>query len=625
MQRISLLAVLALAFSPAAAHADLGSLISSLDAKSSIGVIVPVSDRDFGLLVQSREEFSRKLALSEPLHLETPVFKLVENASDEALPIDDFDGANVLVHLLEARQRYQILGDTTGLRSPVLDRKTVVRVRVDAAYNLATHFAQQHTYNDDRYIPGHRSGRWGQEIWFHARKTVFNTHRLHELAQSAGLSGFAHDWLGLGVLLPLQLYQRTDTGMDGAKIPSAIYHEAFHWATDAEGFFPMAAEGNPVAEDYARYFSSSLQGRASSEDVGEFTSRLYRRDYSKIRPIRNTEPTNYNASAFGPSVFWQIRRSLGAERADRLLWSSMRYLHGDFRETEVPVAVLAAARQDQELTSVEIRKIADLFRENAQSYVNLERKTGYAGPAPSPRAREDLRTRISGLSNEALAEAAVRETQGIRQLPEELGEEGVTLTPEEATGFSKIADSLQAEAHKPGFSAKVTHVLGRIGRGFEKAGLGAAKGLGLIGSGVYAALAAPLVFGTDFTATVIHGPGHEVIARSSLAHPGIAEELEGGAGGLASYYFAFVGLNAVGYATAAPFLSTSLGAIIANLVVCRHVSLAPEHLQEAEPFTEREQYCRANAKLMSAITGNIARAGARAGGKIHSVFKKPTH
>ena len=69
------------------------------------------------------------------------------------------------------------------------------------------------------------------------------------------------NWIGLGTNSALGLLTHYNGGIDGAKIPSVIYHEAFHWASDADGYFPMASEGNPVAEDYANYFGSSILNR----------------------------------------------------------------------------------------------------------------------------------------------------------------------------------------------------------------------------------------------------------------------------------------------------------------------------------------------------------------------------
>src|SRR6185437_2213410 len=94
-----------------------------------ICVVVPVPDSpndDYGLLSMAPQDFVNKTELNDPTKLENQYFQIVGDQGSDTLPVGDFDGDNVLYHLMVARNYYANLAANSGFADPALDRKVVV-------------------------------------------------------------------------------------------------------------------------------------------------------------------------------------------------------------------------------------------------------------------------------------------------------------------------------------------------------------------------------------------------------------------------------------------------------------------------------------------------------------------
>ena len=470
------------------------------------------SEETYQVRLFEPSEFAALLKLERPQELENEHFAVVENSGEEVLPVDDFDGANVLFHLMRARAYFLQLANGRGDENPALDRKIVVRVRVNHAYNLATHFAEIEDYNNARYIPRHFAGQWERELWFHERKALLQKMNWFGLTTVAGHSIISQDWMSAALLTPLQLMERFNAGLDGAKTPDVIYHEAFHWATDADGHFPMTSEGHPVAEDYANYFASSLNGRPMLAEIEEFTSRFYKRSFRKIKAIKDTSDLKYNATTFVPALFWEIRRILGQARADQLIWNSMRWLRGSFRHTQVLDSVMAAAIDDRDLGSEDVRRVRELFEKHATSFEKLERKFNASLTKPA---------QVSG-------EAA-----------------GPLSAAKEVGGF------------KEGL-LKTGKTLGHLA-------IDGVEWVGHIGTGLSAVLQTPTAFGADLVTGLLFGSG---VISDQEDHAGL--QITGAVSGLSLTTAIISTLNAGAMAVLYPVNMSGLGASLVTGLVCRN-------------------------------------------------------
>src|SRR6185295_390689 len=153
----------------------------------------------YALLTLPEEEMVKKLELTDPAHLENAWFRVVEAETDEPLPLTDFDGRNVLYHLMEARAYYKGLADSTGVPSPALDRKVVVRVRMTHGPNAAggaSHFTKVPHSDDSGYMP-FLGGT--EEIWFFVRKATLRNFSLYNFLSSEGLALASRAYVDAGL------------------------------------------------------------------------------------------------------------------------------------------------------------------------------------------------------------------------------------------------------------------------------------------------------------------------------------------------------------------------------------------------------------------------------------------
>jgi hypothetical protein len=577
---ISQLALSASVFAgPANSAPDtIAELIHETQSQNQIQIIVPVAQSpndNYNLTLISDSTFAKQLeltGLSTPATLDNAYFQIVDDETSASLPVGDFDGDNVLYHLMEARTYYAKLARGSGFPDAALEHKIVVRVRVDHGYNLVTHFAQWNDYNNSRYIPasfqGDSAAHWSQEIWFDSRKSQLSGVDWYSVAVSSGLAVALQNWVALSAT-PLELLGQYNAGIDAAKQPGVIYHEAFHYSTDATGLFPMASEGNPVAEDYANYFGASILGRAQIADLMEYSGRYYKRDYSKIIEVDDTSPLTYNAVPFGPSIFWNIREQLGQARADQLIWNSLKYLNGSSLATDEPKAISAAAQEDASLTTDEVAQINALLEKYHQSYVNLELKFN----------------------------------PGETQLIDD------NTIESSASKVGGDSTQLRKEAAKPGFKGRVVAVLNWIAHGILSGSEDAAKAIGYVGSTVFAVGNAPVDFGTDLLSGLVLG--HGMVTTNDQSLP---DEMIGAAGGVTAAYYTYVGLDALGYSIADPAISISVAAVMADTLICNGA--------DAKGPTSLDHYCATNTKILSTVDGDAAKAGATIGDVIHDEIEK---
>ena len=706
------------------AHADLAELIKA-QPTDKIAVVTSASDNaddGYGILSMSYDDFAQQVQLIDPSKrvLENPYFRIVEGESNETLRVGDFDGDNVLYHLMHARAYYAKLAQASGYPDAALDPATaqqiIIRVRMQNDYNLMLHFSATPDYDNSRYIPAEppmvkfineqnkekfvalftqltsdlgctytvgqnldcpndcgdlsadlaksavanqtysplgpeknfvkdvatviaskRScsekeaaitssylkalatvdiAPWNQEILFDKQKAVMAPVDWYNMATSAGLAASTSNWISLSAT-PLQLISNYNGGIDGEKIPDVVYHEAFHYSSDAEGLFPMASEGNPVAEDYANYFGSSLNGRPAMAEISELSSREYKHDYRKIPEIKDTFPSTYNATSFGTAIFWAIRDKLGQDRADQLVWNSLHFLDGSALHLDVPKAVSSAAHADNALSQEEVTWIDDLLSKYHQSYVNLEVKF-------NPGEASKL------LDPDKVKKAGSDQADHLKNISGELQANGTPLDSETTSHISDVAEKLKGEANRPGFRSKVVIVLNSIAKAMKTTEVDTGKAFGYAGTVVSAAGNAPIDFGTDLVSAIIMGhgmltgkelttskdpaTGNELPAKYAGRDHGLDAQLTGAVGGVAATYYTYAGLAALGFSFTNVVSTSAFGVVFVNTEVCAR--------SNPRRNNALDRYCAENTKLANSINSDTAKAGATLGTKVHEELVK---
>jgi hypothetical protein len=330
---------------------------------------------EYGILSSSKELYQKRVEIDGDI-LENDYFKVVafdpyevegeRRLKEEPLSLCDFDGRNVMYHLMRARNYFQKFDP----ESEALHRKITVRLRADRQYNFASRYGKRNFYNAAGYFPEHFDKGWGAEIWFFDRKTQLNWKPV--LLKSALTMLPKPNPLAL-IAIPITIYSHWTFGADMAKIPAAIYNEAFHWATDAAHLLPANGFSNPVVEAYSNYFSAAISDNPRIADVESFIDRRWTQDISKVRRVkapkkstfsesRIRERFNYYRSPLIPALLWQIRMKIGANAADSLIWSSVSRLKDTTRPSDLPEVILAST-ESQDLQTT-LRAIFDSHRES---------------------------------------------------------------------------------------------------------------------------------------------------------------------------------------------------------------------------------------------------------------------
>lgn len=261
--------------------------------------------------------------------------------SDEALPLTDLDARNVLFHLMRARAFYKKLDP----QNAALDQPAIVRVRTNRKYNAEAHAGTQVAYNLSAHIPKHFGNLWEQEIWFGAQKDSFNITKKKVLL--AILGSLSYIWAGPGALatIPTTLFSGYKGGVDMAKQPSEIYHEAFHWATNTEDLLPAGRYSHPLSENLANYFGSSIEGKPEFRGLKSFSDRRLTVSYRELKDVKRSRISLvYDYTSFVPTFLWAFRlqKILSADETDQLAWKiTQAATHLSF-PSDVPGMIRAA-------------------------------------------------------------------------------------------------------------------------------------------------------------------------------------------------------------------------------------------------------------------------------------------
>jgi hypothetical protein len=291
--------------------------------------------------------------------LENRYFRIVEfrvvsfnsrprELSDDCLRLTDFDGTNVLYHLMKAARFFEKLH---GFQGPISQRQIIVRVRANHAWSRPDHVGLREEYNNAYYFPADADGRWNEELWFYRSKRTINWKGI--LAQ---IALFAIPKPGPKLaLLPVFMSRNKDSGIDSAKVPSVIYHEAFHWAADQLRLLPAIAFGRPVADAFCNYFSASILGRGIVGGLDAFMDPKRTKRIDRLRPLRGgahhsvrdlaKERSAHLRSPFVPSVMWSLRTKLGTAQVDAIVWQTLTELRGNYSFRVFPKAIRDAARK----------------------------------------------------------------------------------------------------------------------------------------------------------------------------------------------------------------------------------------------------------------------------------------
>src|SRR5207244_4267859 len=152
-------------------------------------------------------------------------------------------------------------------------------------------------------------------------------------------------------LFPWFIQRNKDIGIDAAKVPSVIYHEAFHWAADQLGVLPATAFGRPIADAFCNYFAASILGKGVVGGLDSFidSHRTQRIDQVQFLAdnangrVRNRAKETHSRSSFVPSVFWSLRTKVGASFIDKTVWQTLLELRQDRRFGMLTLATRQAA------------------------------------------------------------------------------------------------------------------------------------------------------------------------------------------------------------------------------------------------------------------------------------------
>jgi hypothetical protein len=325
-------------------------------------------------IYKTADDFARVVGLApESMVLENECFKIVDGVSEEALSVTDFDGRMALFHLMRAREFFKRLDPDLK----TLNEKTVVRVRQPFDWNPVTRFTEYESFNNAVTIPAHPARIWESEIWFMRPRTSIKWEKIGKESALSALQVAAGGGILASLEFPINVLRNTRLGLDSVKQPSIIYHEAFHRIVNTEGLFEITGKAHPLGEDFANYYGSVINERNMIADLGEFNDFRMVRKFDKVRKESNKNKKGTPImSNFVPSLFWKIRRVLGAEKADRVIWSTMKNLRTGSKYADLPGAFMKALSEQSDTSVNDKMKVNDLFYSNEESLKNLDVRFG---------------------------------------------------------------------------------------------------------------------------------------------------------------------------------------------------------------------------------------------------------
>jgi hypothetical protein len=229
---------------------------------------------------------------------------------------------------------------------------------------------------------------------------------------------------------------------------------------------------------------------------------------------------------------------------------------------------------------------------------------------PSNASSAELSRAVENMDEAQVRDAGLAQAEQIRHIPDEMAAQGTPVSPAVQAKFNRAADELAADANQPGFKDRVLDALKVSESGLVRAGVDIGEGLGYAGSVVVSVSMAPFFFGSDFFSSLVSG--HGVITDGGQNN---LIEVTGYTGGMATFYYTYVGLKALGYTAATPVLASGLGVVLVNELVCLR-------LADEGGTTELDQYCSNNTKLLHEIADASARYGDDAGSFLHKPLMK---
>lgn len=230
---------------------------------------------------------------------------------------------------------------------------------------------------------------------------------------------------------------------------------------------------------------------------------------------------------------------------------------------------------------------------------------------PSNPTSAELTGTLKGMDESQVQQAGIETAEQVRNMPNDIAlATGKELPPEQKAKFDVLADQLAQDANQPGFKDRVAAALKGAEHGLERAGIDTVKGIGYAGDIVFSVSLVPFYFGADFVSSMITGHGVITVGDDNNL-VGIA----GYSGGIASFYYVYAGLKAVGYTMGGLVTMSSMGVVVVNELVCLR-------LAQDGGTSELDQYCDTNSKILHGIAGGSARFGNKIGSIVHKPIAK---
>jgi hypothetical protein len=279
--------------------------------------------------------------------------RIVQGQSAQVVRWEDqnFAATNVYFHVHKAIRFYQRLSQLSGERIYQENKPITVRLDMDVDWARWIKFSKKERFNSSGTFPDADPDKWGtadeeREIWFFVprrerySKWLWPTHVPWLRDTVVGTRGFP---------------------MDSARVPTVIYHEWTHLMTRPH----LGIDDTTVLnEAYSDYFAASMVGYPEVGSAGSYSSFPYVRNFDHLLlPFDYSD--NFDEQAqWVVILFWSLRRSYGAERADRIIWGALRSLHPQNGPYALKKALAQAAVSI--LTEDEIgllgKKLAYLFK-----------------------------------------------------------------------------------------------------------------------------------------------------------------------------------------------------------------------------------------------------------------------
>ncbi len=310
-------------------------------------------------------------------------FKIVKGKSKEAVRFDEANeelllkAANTYYHLNKARDFWvNDIESEEAMKMP----KMVVRVEMTNQFDDLGHFAHDNKapqYNNalsvpegetPSWVPADKQDKWGKEIWFRPMKKIltselgpmgpnpltqglmalerplldytanqFNQRLMEQFFYPAYVSRPLYQdvirYVGTFALMKVMIYGSKHTDrlfidkyyyLDTAMLPEIAYHEYAHVVLSDK---LMMSHSTPMNEGMADYFAAVQSGKRKVYGKVPGHSNAAPKDTQEKRTYTHWDESNRFATAdFTLSVLWDVRETLGAEIADKVIYQARNYL-----------------------------------------------------------------------------------------------------------------------------------------------------------------------------------------------------------------------------------------------------------------------------------------------------------